>query len=238
MRVATFNTCHGSNGRGTPTDQEALNAACAGIGADVLGLQEVDRGRKRSGSIDQTAAVAAAVAGVQHAFAVALKPADGEYGNSLLVRGSIDDVEELVLPSFTPPWGKKGETRSAVLASVTVDGQTCTVAVTHLSTKLLESMRQLVSLARSLRRRPGPHVLMGDLNLGPVRADALLRPFGLRPTRDGGPTHPRRHPKMRIDHLAISAGLTIGEVEVVDTGRSDHRALVAEITFEESATRS
>src|SRR5688572_14694428 len=103
MRVATFNTCHGSNGKGTPTDQEALNAACASIGADVLGLQEVDRGRKRSGTVDQTAAVAAA-AGVQHAFAAALKPVDGEYGNSLLVRGSLADVEELILPSFTPPW--------------------------------------------------------------------------------------------------------------------------------------
>jgi endonuclease/exonuclease/phosphatase family metal-dependent hydrolase len=232
MRVATFNTCHGSNGKGTSTDQERLNAACVALDVDLLGLQEVDRGRRRSGTIDQAAIAAAAVA-ARHAFAPALRPADGEYGNGLLVRGELADVDELVLPQLTPPWRKATEPRSALLASVTVGEHTLSVAVTHLSTSLPEAIRQLVAVARTLRRRPGPHLLMGDLNLRPPFVAAVLRPLGLAPVRDGGPTHPRDNPRMRIDHLAGS-GLTITAVEVVDTGCSDHRALVAELVFDDT----
>jgi len=230
MRVATFNTCHGSNGRGTPTDQEALNAACAALDVDVLGLQELDRGRRRSGAVDQAAAAAAA-SGAVHAFARALEAADGEYGNGLLVRGDIEDVEELLLPQVTPPWRAPSEPRSALLATVRVDGRTCAVAVTHLSTRPVEAGRQLLKVARALRRRPGPHLLMGDCNLGSLPVVAILRPLGLWPVRSGGPTHPRDAPRKRIDHLAGS-GLHLTGVEVVDTGRSDHRALVADVSFD------
>jgi endonuclease/exonuclease/phosphatase family metal-dependent hydrolase len=230
MRVATFNTCHGSNGRGTPTDQEALNVACAALDADVLGLQELDRGRRRSGAVDQAAAAAAA-AGAVHAFAPALESADGQYGNGLLVRGDIDDVEELLLPRVTPPWRPPSEPRSALLATVRVGERTCSVAVTHLSTRPVEAARQLLKVGRALRRRPGPRLLMGDCNLGALPVLAILRPLGLRPVRSGGPTHPRVDPRLRIDHLAGS-GLHLSGVEVVDTGRSDHRALVADVTFD------
>jgi endonuclease/exonuclease/phosphatase family metal-dependent hydrolase len=233
MRIATFNTCHGSNGRGTPTDQDALNTACVALDADLLALQELDRGRKRSGAVDQ-AALAALASGASHAFGRAFSPTDGDYGNALLVRGELDDVEELPLLHVTPPWRGRSEPRSALLARVRVDGHVLSVAVVHLSTRPVEAARQLRMVGRVLRSRPGPQLVMGDCNLGIMAVSSVLRPLGLTPVRAGGPTHPRVKPRLRIDHLA-AAGLDISAVESVDTGRSDHRALVAEATFPSGA---
>ena len=51
---------------------ERLVAACASLDADVLGLQEVDRGQARSGMVDQTAAIAKAMGAVAWRFLPAL----------------------------------------------------------------------------------------------------------------------------------------------------------------------
>lgn len=62
MRVATFNLLHGRSVADGVVDEVALRAAIATLDADVLGLQEVDRGQPRSHGADQTA-VAAEVLG-------------------------------------------------------------------------------------------------------------------------------------------------------------------------------
>jgi endonuclease/exonuclease/phosphatase family metal-dependent hydrolase len=58
VRLATFNILHGRAFDGGPVPTERLVEACASLDADVLALQEVDRGQPRSGGVDQTAAVA------------------------------------------------------------------------------------------------------------------------------------------------------------------------------------
>ena len=57
-RLASFNVLHGRSLPDGSTDVSALASACASLGADVLGIQEVDRGQERSGGVDQAAAVA------------------------------------------------------------------------------------------------------------------------------------------------------------------------------------
>lgn len=228
MRVATFNVCHGSDGRGTPVVVDRLAPACARLGADVLALQEVDRGRRRSSGVDQAALVADAL-GLDHVFGPALQVAgDGEYGNALFTVGRLADVEVLALPGPRVRRRRPVEPRSVVLATVEAAGGTASVAATHLSTRPGVAVRQLWAAARALRRRPGPHVLLADANLGPRVVRAVVRPSGLRVVRDGGPSHPRRGPRVRIDQVAV-AGLTVVGVAVVDLGISDHRAVVVEL---------
>jgi endonuclease/exonuclease/phosphatase family metal-dependent hydrolase len=64
LRVATFNVLHGmvlpTPGAVQPAE-DALAAAVRELDADVLGLQEVDRGQPRSQSLDQTKVVAEAL---------------------------------------------------------------------------------------------------------------------------------------------------------------------------------
>ena len=97
LRVVTFNIRHAA-----PKDSHAglpdkLAEACATLDADILALQEVDVGVPRSGKAD-LAKVAADACGMAYYFAKARKHAyRGQYGNALLVRGSINDVEVVPL---------------------------------------------------------------------------------------------------------------------------------------------
>jgi endonuclease/exonuclease/phosphatase family metal-dependent hydrolase len=61
LRVATFNLLHGQSVRDGSVEPTLLADAARQIGADLLGLQEVDRHQPRSGLADQTEVVAAAL---------------------------------------------------------------------------------------------------------------------------------------------------------------------------------
>jgi endonuclease/exonuclease/phosphatase family metal-dependent hydrolase len=58
MRVATFNLLHGVSLRDGLVEVDRLRESARLLDADVVGLQEVDRGQARSGCVDQTAVVA------------------------------------------------------------------------------------------------------------------------------------------------------------------------------------
>ncbi len=68
LRVATFNLLHGMNPATQATDPDLLASAVRDIDADILGLQEVDRGADRTGGIDQTALVAQSLGAAWHRF--------------------------------------------------------------------------------------------------------------------------------------------------------------------------
>jgi len=68
MRLATFNLLHGRSLLDGQVDAARLRSAVRQIGADVLGLQEVDRFQPRSGLLDLTAEVAAEMDAVDFRF--------------------------------------------------------------------------------------------------------------------------------------------------------------------------
>jgi endonuclease/exonuclease/phosphatase family metal-dependent hydrolase len=72
MRLATFNILHGRSLADGQVSNERLVEACASLQADVLCLQEVDRGQARSGYADQTAEVAKATGAASWRFEPAL----------------------------------------------------------------------------------------------------------------------------------------------------------------------
>jgi endonuclease/exonuclease/phosphatase family metal-dependent hydrolase len=78
VRLATFNVLHGRSLDDGVVERERFRAAVAALDADVLGLQEVDRGQARSGHIDLTAVAAEASGATAHRFAPALIGTPGE----------------------------------------------------------------------------------------------------------------------------------------------------------------
>jgi endonuclease/exonuclease/phosphatase family metal-dependent hydrolase len=212
-RLATFNVKHGE-GAGGVVDIGLLARACAALGADVLALQEVDRNLRRSHDAD-TAAVVAEACGMAHVFGPAIAIRGGEYGNALLVRGAIDDVEVVALEDPEP--------RSAIVARVSVGDLALSVAATHLGLRGA-GKAQLPILVARLAARPGPRVLLGDLNLGPE--DVVVPPGWSRPS--GGPTFPATAPRREIDHVLLD-GLVETAAVVAPLPVSDHRALVVEV---------
>jgi endonuclease/exonuclease/phosphatase family metal-dependent hydrolase len=208
VRVVTFNIQHARRPDGV-VDVDALVAACAAFDADVLALQEVDDGTTRSGGIDETARVAEAT-GMASAFGEAIP----RYGNALLVRGALTDVEVLDLP-FT----EGREPRCAVLARVAGTS----IACVHLGLRG-DAVAQVPVVRDALLARPGPHLLLGDFNL--ERADVDVTPLELV---DAGATFPAHRPRRRIDHIALGGLRAIRVAVLPEQAVSDHRPLLAEL---------
>ncbi len=224
VRLATFNIRHARSPSGK-VDVAALRQACAGLQADVLALQEVDVATERVAGADLAAEAAEACAAV-HAFGPTMQRQPGEYGNALLVRGVLEDVETLALPRW-----QRAEPRGAVLATaVLADVGRLSVAACHLGLgggpMGSEAKTQLVDVLGHLGRRPPPRVVLGDFNLSGRRARPLVEATGMV-LAAAPPTFPARFPVRRIDHVGL-AGLTPRRVAVARAPVSDHRPLVVE----------
>jgi endonuclease/exonuclease/phosphatase family metal-dependent hydrolase len=105
-----------------------------------------------------------------------------------------------------------------------------TVAATHLSIHRPEVHEQLAAVVDALVARPGPWLLVGDLNLLPEEVEPVVAKAGLELADPTMPTFPVDEPRLRIDHVAAGGGLVPGAVSVVRTESSDHAALVVEVS--------
>ena len=202
-----------------------LASYCAGLGADVLALQELDVRVPRSGLADQAAATARAT-GMAHAFGSARRVGGvGLYGNALLARDSVEDVDVVTLPSR-----RVREPRVALVATAVTGRHRLSAAATHLSTDGEEAREQLRAVLEALSARPPPRALLGDLNLAPADVQPAVEAAGMVLVDPGPPTYPAGSPRSRIDHIAVS-GLAVTGVEVLPPAPvSDHRALRADVS--------
>ena len=221
LRIATFNIQHGRGPDGV-ADAGRLANALVLLDADVLGLQEVDVGVAASQGLDQVR-LAADATGLAAAFGpVARVGWRGRYGNALLARGAIDDVEELGLPASA-----RRDRRAALLARVVAAGRTLSVATTHLSVRYEDARPQLEAVLTALAARPAPRLLLADCNMAPAAVTPLAEQAGMT-VAIGSPTFPAAAPRVQIDHVA-AAGLAFESVSVPTSAVSDHRPLVVTV---------
>lgn len=227
-RVATFNIHHGA----PPKAQLArggVGRALDGLSLDLVALQEVDRFVVRSGFVDQVAAFARR-SGLHPLFAFtrSIHPG-GRYGHALFTAEPARAVEILGLPRCGV------EPRVAILAAVTIGGVDVSVASVHLHNARAVAMLQLEAVLERLLRRPGPHLLLGDLNLQPSDAAAPLASAGFGPLTQPE-TFPSPRPTRSIDWI-VASGLSVEEAAAVDDRSSDHRPLVANLRLPLAASR-
>jgi endonuclease/exonuclease/phosphatase family metal-dependent hydrolase len=221
MRVVTFNIKHGLTPQGV-IDVGLLARTCAGFEADLLALQEVDRRARRSGWRDEMGVVARAT-GLRGAFGEAARRGlVRRYGNALLARGGVSEVEVMALPKRIGT-----EQRVAILAAAEINGSRLSVAATHLSFRRAEGPEQLEAVLEALEQRPLPRLVLGDLNLAPAVVEPMMAAAGyqLAPTAE---TFPTDVPRVRIDYVAVAGG-EVTTTEAPWTPVSDHRPVVAEI---------
>jgi len=253
LRLATFNLLHGSGVASGAVREADLRDAAATLDADVLGLQEVDRGQPRSGKTDQAAVVAEVLDAPWWRFAPALTGTPGQrwapadplsdpvgpaYGIALVSRLRIlrwqarsFPAAPVRLPLNVP--GRRGltpvadEPRVALAAVVVGPDGPFTVATAHLSFVPGWNVRQLRAIVRWLAPLPGPQVLLGDLNLPGGLPGTLTRWAELARS----PTYPSWRPRVQWDH-ALGHGVGLGAVRAVTARRlavSDHCALVVDV---------
>ena len=132
----------------------------------------------------------------------------------------------IVLPGSRRVIWLSDEPRVAVAAVLDGPFGIMTVATTHLSFVPGWNAVQLRRLTRWLARLPGPHVLLGDLNMPalPARAASGWRVLGRRAT------YPAHEPRVQLDHaLGHGALPAVRSVDAPVLPLSDHRPLVVEL---------
>jgi endonuclease/exonuclease/phosphatase family metal-dependent hydrolase len=222
VRVATWNVQHGRRHDDGRPDPVALAAACAGLRADVLALQEVDRGTARVRGADLLAVVADAtgltpVDGPAHPFQ------GGTYGNALLVAGEPEAIALVGLPRL-----RHGREPRVVLRCRFAGLLVATCHLDHRGT----APEQLGAVLASLPAA-GPAVLTGDLNLEPGAVDAILLAAGPGWSQVEVPlAFPARLPRRAIDHVLVREVPVISVDPPADRPPvSDHRPVVVDLAW-------
>jgi endonuclease/exonuclease/phosphatase family metal-dependent hydrolase len=230
MRIATYNIKNALDLDRGRASNSGLAEACKTLDVDVLGMQEVDARRFRSFLRNQPRVARRGGEFATSVYGRTMREGlFGAYGNALLVRGDISEVERFKLPG-TPGH----EPRGAILATVEVGKIRCSVAVTHLQNrrkiwddKLLESPEQLRAVLAALRTREGPRILMGDFNLYASIASPIIKAAGFVEVKHAN-TFPVDKPDRSIDYIALD-GLHAVDVDVIRLPVGDHRAVVVEV---------
>jgi endonuclease/exonuclease/phosphatase family metal-dependent hydrolase len=241
LRAATYNVraCRGTDGH---RSEERVAKIIAALEVDVIGLQELDRNRRRSGRVDQ-ARVLAEILGWHGYFHPALRMGDEEYGDAILSRYPMRLRQARELPSVRTRLCP--ESRAAIWMEIETPRGKVQVINTHLGIGRRERLMQtelLVGPDWLGRVEPGdPLVLLGDFNSLPGSPPFELLGGRLRDVRTFVSPRPRlrtfptRFPLLALDHIFINDRLAATSVAVVRNAEtrivSDHFPVVAELRF-------
>lgn len=206
---------------------------------DVLSLNEVRDSSFEPGFFPQTRFLSEILHMPYYYFGEALGPGErGPYGNSLLSRLPMEDVQKIMIPD--PPRTRRNghyETRCLIKARILTDpsakdgGPFC-VMNTHFGLEPEEAENAVKTVLEQTPEEPVPTIVMGDFNLVP--SSPILQPL-LEVYQDSGAllpnntlTYPSNDPEIKIDYI-LGRNLTFTKATVPDLLISDHKPYIAEI---------
>lgn len=231
VRIATYNI-HRSRGLDRRTRPERIAKVLAGIGADIIALQEVV-GPGPSGN-DHAAAIGAAL-GMGGTFAPTREYRHHQYGNLVLSKHPVCEHTKIDLT-----W-KSSEPRNSQRVGIELgEDRVLQVYNVHLGTALFERRHQAPKLAGWIHdtRVPGPKIVLGDFNeWGRGLVDDILasrlHSANLFPHLRRRRTYPGLFPILHLDHIYFEGSIEIRHIELPRTRlalvASDHLPLVADI---------
>ena len=222
LTVLTFNIHH-AEGIDGKVDVARIARLIQTSQADIVGLQEVDRGVERTGRRDLLKEIAD-LTGLRFAFGKNLDHQGGDYGNGLLTSRPIVSVGNRPLPNTGG-----GEQRGALQVVVDVEGTQVLVLITHLDHRAADLQR--VASADAILEMlqafgPGPVVAIGDFNDIPgsatwTRLMTVFTDTWAAVGTGNGFTIPVEAPAKRIDWILVR-GLEPVSAEVLQSDASDH----------------
>ena len=219
MRIATFNIRHGE-ARDRKVDLGRTAEVIRALEVDLIALQELDVGFRRSGGVDQPAELADLL-GMHVYFFPTLRRDGGEYGLALAARDEFPGVAE--------PLSRLGdeEPRAAIVAAWNKIG----IVTTHLSRNGSTRKVQTGQIAEIAAKLGTPSIVLGDLNQ-PAKDLKPLLANGFTPVKPKAPLRSMLRPARQIDHILVSDGLKVTAARVEPTTVSDHFPLVADVVIE------
>ena len=242
VRVLVYNIHAGKDASGADNLQRVV-ALIRETRADLVLLQEVDQGTRRSGVIDQPAVLSVG-SGLHVAFGSALDYDGGKYGVATLSRWPITFDTLYRLP-VDPPQERAGgsrEPRGLLRTDVSSPHGILAVFNTHIDASREDTWREqearvIVSTIARTRRNNARILLGGDMNSTPESTvQRIVRDVGLRDAfaecgRGDGLTYPADSVVKRIDYLYLSGTTGCARAEVLANRASDHRPFLIEVTL-------
>ena len=238
FKVLVYNVHAGKDAGGKDNLQRVADLVRE-VNADVVLFQEVDKGTRRSGGVDQPAEYAKRT-GYHVAFGRSLDYDGGEYSIAVLSRWPIRRDSAIHLP-VDPPQERSGgshEARIAMSVVVAAPFGELTILNTHIDASAddrwrLQEIRTIQQIAQSAVRGGATRVLFGgDFNSTPESAvQVQLRGNGFRDSwqtcgAGDGFSYPADTARKRIDYLFAIAGVECTAAVVVNNQASDHRPVL------------
>lgn len=225
IKVMTFNIQHGRDFVKRDINLKMMADVIHAQEADIIGLNEV---RDQGSHLDYQAQaeIIAKHLGFYYYFGKAIDLPQGPYGNAILSRFPLDEVETIMVPD---PLIKDEkvlcyETRSVIKAKIKKFN--LTVLITHFGLAQSEQRNALAVVLSELDTIKGHVVFMGDLNMLPE--DEKIKKLQEHLTdvaimlRGNLLSFPSINPKRKIDYIFVSEGLEVIATEIPEIVASDH----------------
>lgn len=224
LKVMTWNLHHGV-GEDDKLDLERIAAVIREQKPDLVALQEIDRGCKRTKGVDQAAELGR-LTGLHVAFGKAMDFDGGQYGQAILSRVAIGETRVIPLPG-------EGEPRIGFEAAVTIGGRKVKMVTVHLDHQQPERrMKQVEALALAYREETGAMIVAGDMNdtPGSPAYGVLQKTWVVADKKEPVVTCPAAKPKVEIDHIFLRGFRKTAPATVLpEAVASDHRPVVVEV---------
>jgi endonuclease/exonuclease/phosphatase family metal-dependent hydrolase len=217
-RIVTYNV-HRCVGNDRRLDVARVAEVLANLEPDIVALQELDVGRRRTGHVDQAHEIAQRLDMACH-FNAALTVEEERYGDAILTCYPERLVKVGALPGH--PGIRSLEPRGALWVEVEIEGVPVQILNTHLGLVPREQQIQAAHLAGpAWLGHPschGPTILLGDFNA--TATSVVYRTFlkglsaarTLAKTQTPTATFPSPMPVLRIDHLFVSPEIRVRDV--------------------------
>ncbi|WP_212974099.1 endonuclease/exonuclease/phosphatase family protein [Bacillus sp. J14TS2] len=236
VKVMSFNIHHGA-GLDNILDLQRTAQVIKGAGAEIVGIQEVDRFYSSRSDFQDQAKELAEILGYHYVYGANLdrSPAEGQvenrqYGTAVLSKYPIIDSENIYLDSFG------NEQRGLLRTKINVRGIHVNFYNTHLGLSVGERVSQVREIIDISSSSEGPNVLVGDLNAESHSEEfqLLLNEGNFVDVFDGqdnANTFPVKNPNKRIDYILTSPSVEASNQEVIYTEASDHLPVVSKLIF-------
>lgn len=231
LRVMTYNI-HVGVGMDKKLDLQRIADVINGQHPDLVGLQEVDRGVKRTEGKDEIAELAK-LTSMNYAFAHNLDYQGGQYGVAILSRFSIGAIDHRKYENK-----REAERRGMIRVEVDVGGKTINFVTTHLDYQYEDGrVFETEQLLEFLSAQKASLIVVGDFNDEPTGSAYKLMVAGfedawMRSRAQGeGLSYPADQPVKRIDYIFTrqSDRTRSKKAWVVNTLASDHLPVVADL---------
>ena len=232
FRVMTYNIHHGE-GLDGKIDLPRIAGVIRRERVDIVALQEVDKGVKRTDRRDLPAELAV-LTGLSCVFSNNFHYQGGQYGNAVLTRFPVLSATNSLYQML-----RTNEQRGILQLTLEVHGRRLVFMNTHIDyrgddTERLLNAREIQALAA--RYAGTPVILCGDFNDTPnsrvhQHLQEIFEDAWELTGQDEGWTFPADKPRKRIDYVWITkgSGIETTEAHVPESDASDHRPLVVEL---------